>query len=120
MPTYIQKCDVGVIPLPPENKWWKVSAPLKTLEYLAMAKPIIATNIPFHNRIFEKGSCGILLSSNKKNNLAESIITLYRDKEKLKEMGGNGRRIVEQYYSWEKSGLDLEHSINMTLKKYEK
>lgn len=119
IPMYIQKIDVGIIPLPPQNKWWQVSAPLKTLEYLAMAKPIIATNIPFHKKIFEKGSCGILLKSTKRKDFATSIVSLYKNREKLKGMGNTGRKIVEQYYSWDKSGFDLEKSLHMILKKYE-
>jgi len=108
IPTYIQKCDVGVIPLPPENKWWKVSAPLKTLEYLAMSKPIIATNIPFHREIFEKGNCGILIENSEAESIANAISNLYNNREKLDLMGKKGREIVEKYYSWEKSASDLE------------
>ena len=29
---FLKIADVGIIPLPPENIWWRVSAPLKTLE----------------------------------------------------------------------------------------
>ncbi len=119
IPSYIQKADIGIIPLPPKNKWWKVSAPLKTMEYLAMAKPIIATNIPFHKRIFKKGSCGILLSTNDKDVLAKSIESMYANKEKLKEMGNNGRKTIEQFYSWDKSALDLENSLHRIISIYE-
>lgn len=108
IPIYIQYSDVGVIPLPPENAWWHVSVPLKTLEYLAMGKPIIATNIPFHQKIFQLCDCGVLLKTNKPKDIAQAVTMLYQNKEKLPEMGKKGREIVEQYYSWEKNAAELE------------
>jgi glycosyltransferase involved in cell wall biosynthesis len=108
IPVYIQYCDVGIIPLPPDNEWWHVSVPLKTLEYLAMGKPIIATNIPFHQKIFNLCNCGILLNSNKPNEIAEAINLLYQNKEKLYDMGKKGKEIVEKYYSWESKATELE------------
>ena len=109
---YIDVCDVGVIPLPPNYVWWQVSAPMKTLEYLSRGKPIIATDIPFHRRIFDKGKCGLLLSSCDKKTLAEAITKIYEEKDSLVEMGKIGREIVKKYYTWEKSALDLEVFIN--------
>jgi len=109
--TYIDLCDVGVIPLPPQHIWWSVSAPLKTLEYLARAKPIIMTNIPFHCRIFDKGKCGLLIKSNDKKDLAQAITIMYENKDEFKKMGEIGKSIVEKYYKWEKSAIDLEEFI---------
>lgn len=111
IPSYIDLCDVGAIPLPTQNIWWKVSAPLKTLEYLAMSKPIIATNIPFHKEIFEKGQCGVLIENSDPKTIAQAITQLYKNKEKLESMGRIGREIVEKYYTWEKSATDLEFFI---------
>lgn len=108
IPIYIQYSDVGVIPLPPDNEWWHVSVPLKTLEYLAMGKPIIATNIPFHQKIFQLCDCGVLLKTNKPEDIAQAVTVLYQNKEKLPEMGKKGKEIVEQYYSWENNAAELE------------
>ncbi len=115
IPQYIQSCDVGVIPLPPNNQWWRVSVPLKTLEYLAMSKPIIATSIPFHKRLFENGLCGILIDDNEPKTIANAIIYLYKNIEKLYEMGKTGREIVEKYYTWDRSALDFEKFIKKTI-----
>jgi len=115
IPAYIRYCDVGIIPLPPDNEWWYVSVPLKTLEYLAMGKPIIATNIPFHQKIFDLCNCGILLNSNTPNEIAEAINVLYQKKEKLSDMGKKGKEIVEKYYSWESKATELEEYLKQFL-----
>jgi glycosyltransferase involved in cell wall biosynthesis len=105
---YLKIADVGIIPLPPEKKWWKVSSPLKTLEYLAANKPIIATNIPFHQRIFEKGNCGILLESASPEVIAEGITYLYKNKDNVVKMGQEGRKIVENFFTWDHLAGKLE------------
>jgi glycosyltransferase involved in cell wall biosynthesis len=111
IPSYIDMCDVGVIPLPTQDIWWRVSAPLKTLEYLAMSKPIIATTIPFHCEIFEKGKCGVLIEDIEPKLIANAIMYLYYNKEKLESMGRIGREIVEKNFTWQKSAQDLEAFI---------
>jgi glycosyltransferase involved in cell wall biosynthesis len=111
MPSYISVCDVGIIPLPPEDEWCWESSPLKTLEYLAMGKPVIATNIPFHQRIFEKGECGVLIKNNEPESIANAIIYLYENRQRLDKMGKVGREIVENFYTWDKKALDLEKFI---------
>lgn len=111
IPSYIQYCDVGVIPLPPDNEWWQVSVPLKTLEYLAMGKPIIATNIPFHKKIFKECDCGILLNSNKPEEIAQAVQTLYLKRDRLNDIGKKGKEFVEKYYSWEHQATELEEYL---------
>ena len=101
IPQFLQIADIGVIPLPPEHIWWRVSAPLKTLEYLAAKKPIIATSIPFHCKIFKKAICGILLDSSSPKAIAYGITYLFTKQKDLKRMGEEGRKIVEKYYTWD-------------------
>jgi len=115
LPSYISICDVGIIPLPPGNEWCWESSPLKTLEYLAMSKPIIATNIPFHQKIFDKGNCGVLIKNSEPESIANAITDIYNNREKLDAMGKVGREIVEKFYTWDKKALDLEKFINTLL-----
>ena len=108
---YIKNSDIGIIPLPPENRWWQVSAPLKTLEYMAAGKPIIATNIPFHQNIFKKGDCGILIESINHEVIAEAITFSYKNQEKLKKMGSEARKIVKKYYTWDHMAQRFENFL---------
>jgi glycosyltransferase involved in cell wall biosynthesis len=108
IPSYIKAAHVGVIPLPPNYEWWRVSVPLKTLEYLAMGKPILATCIPFHQKLFKMCECGVLVDSSDPKVLADGITTLFNKKEKLDEMGMQGREVVEKYYTWDYQAIALE------------
>lgn len=111
IPTYIQYCDIGIIPLPPDNEWWHVSVPLKTLEYLAMGKPIIATKIPFHKKIFKECDCGILLNTNKPEEIAQAVQTLYQKRDRLNDIGKKGKELVDKYYSWEHQATEFEEYL---------
>jgi glycosyltransferase involved in cell wall biosynthesis len=106
VPKFISMCDVGIIPIPKSNYWH--SSALKLLEYLAMEKPIIATDLPFHRQIFKYGDCGLLITSNNPENIAFAIEQMYMKRNLLKKMGKTGRSIVEQYYSWKSKAEDFE------------
>jgi glycosyltransferase involved in cell wall biosynthesis len=47
VPRFIAAADAGVVPLP-DHPLWRAQAPIKVLEYMAMGKPIILTDIPAH------------------------------------------------------------------------
>jgi glycosyltransferase involved in cell wall biosynthesis len=109
VPIFVSMCDVGIIPL--TNEFWHSSA-LKLLEYLAMEKPIIATDLPFHRQIFKYGECGLLISSNSPENIASAINGMRLRRDLLRSIGKIGRAIVEKHYSWKSKAEDFENFIN--------
>ncbi len=109
IPKYIGMCDIGIVPLP-NNKWWRVSSPLKFVEYLAMEKPVIATRIPFHVINLRNSEGGILIENNEPQQIQKAIIHLYNNKFLLKEMGSKGRKIASQY-TWENLAEKFETFI---------
>jgi len=120
IPSYIEQADVGIIPLPPDEEWWRVSVPLKTLEYMAMGKPIIATSIPFHQRLFEKGECGILVNSSNSKVFSKAITDLYQNRKQLDIMGKTAREIVKKHYTWDNIASEVEKFIKTILADFRK
>ena len=49
-----------------------------------------------------------------KNILKESILYFLNNPEKIQEFGLNGRKFVEEFYSWEKLIMNLESNIEST------
>jgi len=117
IPSFIQRADIGVIPLPPENVWWRVSVPLKTLEYLAMGKPIVVTDIPFHRKIMNECKCGVIINSSDPKDIAKAICHLYNNRNELEKMGECGKKLVMEQYSWETKASELEDFIKTILVK---
>jgi glycosyltransferase involved in cell wall biosynthesis len=107
VPKYIAMSDVGIVPLP-DSAVWRFQCPLKLIEYLAMKKVVIATDIPANREIIAKNKCGIYISSTDPKEIAEAIAFAYSNRETLKEWGASGRLIVEEKYTWEKIAKDFE------------
>ncbi len=107
VPQYIALCDIGIVPLP-DIPDWRNQCPLKLLEYLAMKKVVIATDIPANREILGDNKCGIYISSTDPKEIANAIEYAYSNKKKLDEWGAGGRSIIEKKYSWNKVAEDFE------------
>lgn len=84
--------DIFVLPSIREGQ------PIILLEAMAMAKPIIATNIEGVNETVIDGETGILVPPKNPQALAEAILRLTQDKELRKKMGLAGRKLVEEKF----------------------
>jgi glycosyltransferase involved in cell wall biosynthesis len=107
VPKYIAMSDVCIIPLP-NHPFWRFQCPLKLLEYLAMEKVVIATDIPAHRLVTGEEKCAIYISSIEPVEMEKSIVYTYNNRRKLEEWGKSGREIITEKYEWEKVATDLE------------
>ena len=82
--------------------------PMITLEAMAMAKPIIATNIDGITEQITDGVNGILVPPKDPSALAEAVIRVLNDKELARSMGLAAREKVEQEFSVEKMVEETE------------
>lgn len=107
VPKYVVMCDVGIVPLP-NLSYWRHQCPLNLLEYLAMKKVVIATDMPANRGILGNCKCGIYASSADPKEIAAAIVYAYNNKKMLRKWGACGRMIMEKRYSWDKVAEDLE------------
>jgi len=110
VPKYIAMCDVGIVPLP-NLPYWRHQCPLKLVEYLAMKKVVIVTDIPANREIVGNNKSGIYISSTNPVEVAKSIVYAYENREKLKKWGASGRKIVTKKYNWENAAEHLENYL---------
>jgi glycosyltransferase involved in cell wall biosynthesis len=110
IPKYINICDVGIVPLP-DHTYWRFQSPLKLLEYLAMEKSVILTDIPAHRFVLDGADCGIYVSSIDPKTIAEAIEFAYSNKKNLHQWGLIGREIIKKQYTWEKVAKDFERYL---------
>jgi glycosyltransferase involved in cell wall biosynthesis len=106
VPYYIAMSDVCIVPLP-NHPYWRHQSPLKLLEYLAMGKPIILTDIPAHRDVLGNASLGIFISSPEPDLIAAAIEQAYINCVKLTEAGKAGRKIILENYTWSRVSDDL-------------
>jgi len=107
VPKFISMCDIPVVPLP-DHPYWRSQSPLKLLEYLAMEKVVVVTDIPAHRAVIGEAKCGIYISSIRPGEIAKAIEYACLNKYSLKEWGKIGREIVQREYTWEKVAESLD------------
>ncbi len=101
IPYYISLADLGILPFP-SLLWWRVSSPIKLMEYLAMRKPVLLTDIEAHREVVGSNKCGFFLESNEPSLIARKIAEAYElGTEELAELGRLGRDLIENQYSWD-------------------
>ena len=95
MPEVLSALDVLVLPSLREG------LPMILLEGMAMAKPIVTTNIEGISEVVEHDKTGVLVPPGNSQILAEGIIGLLKDKDKAQQIGQAGRKRVEEAFSVE-------------------
>ena len=86
----------------PRIEWWEIYSPLKLMEYLAMEKPVIISDIKAHLDVIKKNSdfC-IYFDPEKKKSLDSKIIESHRKLDNLKKNAFMGRELIRKSYTWE-------------------
>ena len=87
--------DVGIILSKPHIG--QNSFPSKTWYIMAAARPVIASfdlESELHD-IVDAANCGIYVRPDDRDAFEQAILTLYRDRELCRQLGGNGRRYIE-------------------------
>lgn len=69
------------------------------LEYMAAARPVVATDVGGAREAVVEGETGHLVSSGDDAALAGRVIDLLREPERARAMGRRGRRMVEEKFS---------------------
>ena len=96
---YYNKCSVFVLPSISSTQ---EGFGIVVLEALACETPIISTEIVGVAEDVKKNNAGIIIPPKDLEVLADAIIKLLNDKDLAKKMGENGRRLVEERYTWKR------------------
>ena len=92
IPEILSLTDIFVLPSLREG------LPLTILEAMACGKPVIATNVGGIPEVVKDGVSGILISPKDPEALHSAINELLGDREKLKKMGHNGKRVYSESF----------------------
>lgn len=81
------------------------------IESMAMAKPVVATNVGGNSELVQNGITGYLTAPKDAEALASSIITLLKDADLRKKMGSEARKRAEKDFSLDREVEELESVI---------
>lgn len=107
---YIAAADIGVSPVPP-LPFYEPSSPIKMVEYMAAAKPVIANEEIFDQKeVLEQSDGGILVPFTPQA-FADAMVDLLNNPEKSAEMGWRGRQWVMENRSHEVLARQVERKL---------
>lgn len=106
IPKYIRWCNCAIMAYP-NIEYWNNNNPLKLLEYFAMGKVVICTDMWTFRHIAGDRKCVYYLKNNDSETIARAINYCYKNKEKLKDWGEEGIEIIKQEFTWDKQASKL-------------
>jgi glycosyltransferase involved in cell wall biosynthesis len=112
---FVNSFDVCLAPFKRERNIKIGLSPLKLYEYLACARAVIASRLQGISEIISDGKCGYLFEPDDVEDLASRIIESYSERDKLNELGDNGRTLVEKRFSWEEIARRVESVLREAL-----
>ena len=105
----LQSSDIGIVPhsaTPHTN----TTVPNKLFDYMAYAKPVLASDTLPVQRIVEAESCGLVYRYDSPEDFSAKLGQLM-DLRVRTRMGLKGRRAVENKYNWDKHSRSLRQAI---------
>ncbi|MEY8349328.1 glycosyltransferase family 4 protein [Bacillus cereus] len=78
---------------------FKTVYPNKVFDYMSCAKPILLGIDGVARELVEDSECGVYVDPEDTIKFKETIIDLYQNRDRLKEMGSNGYSFVQQQFS---------------------
>ncbi len=104
LPKYYAACDIFVLPSISRLEAFGIVG----LEAMASGKPVIISDIPGVREVINDGVEGLLVEPMNAKDLAEKITVLLSDADLRKKMGENGRRKVNEDFTWDKVVRQVE------------
>ena len=113
VPLFINASDICLIYLP-DHLVYRVSSPLKILEYMACGKPVVGNSMTATSSFIKDNYNGFLVKSRKIKAFADAILRLLNDRTLYNRLSSNARRTAEEN-SWSKRVEELQRIYEAVL-----
>ncbi len=101
---HIKTFDIGVMPLP-DSPWARGKCGYKLIQYMACAKPVVASAVGANLDIVEEGKNGFLAASCE--DFYGPFVKLIKDRPLRYRLGQAGLKMVKKEYSLQKTAPEL-------------
>lgn len=106
MPELINSSNLVIFPA--LSPFLKMEIPMVLLESLALEKPIIISDVPPFNEIFQDSAAGIKIDSNNSQALLKNIKRLIKDKKLRNKLGKESKKLVKEKYDIRKTAKEYK------------
>lgn len=101
---YLSAIDIGLVP-DPQNGLNEYSTMMKTMDYMALGKPIVAFDLAETRFSAQEAAC--YAQANRVEEFTDKIEMLLADEQMRTTMGQSGRKRIEEELSWEHTSKNL-------------
>jgi len=105
-PSYILASNICVSPLN-RSIQHDVAYANKIFQYMSFSKPVLVSDAIAQKRLIEKIKGGKVHKEKDPADFAAKVMELYQDLSLRDELGGNGKRFIEEEFCWEKVSTNL-------------
>ena len=112
LPSYLSVIDVGLTPYI-NSGFNRASFPLKTLEFLAAGRPVVATNLPATQWLLDRGGVGVLFPVES----ASHVISAVRDAVRAGNRPNASAhcRAFAERHSWQRRAEEFARVLGLTV-----
>ncbi len=100
IPRWIACADLCVVPLP-DHAWWRVSSPLKLMEYLAMGKAVLLTEMQAHRAVISADDDAFYVPRCNSQDFAGGLRQALAQRSRFAQMGQRGRSQAISQLTWD-------------------
>ncbi len=105
LPKLLATANVGLVSL--NKSQWGLSVPSKAMGVMAASRPVIGI-MPSQSELshlITENQCGIIVPNGNSSALSQAITQLYDSPKTTKEMGQNGRRLINESHTLYRTGI---------------
>ncbi len=94
--SFLQQLSVGLMPLP-DTDWGRGKCAFKMLQYLSCGVAAVVSPVGMGAQVLAMADVG--LGAKSEGDWLEALLTLYRDRDRARRLGAQGRVLVEDRFS---------------------
>ncbi len=103
----IKAADLGLVLLKDDHQWLRMALPSKSMEYLALGKPVVVNNDGFLSSILKEYDAGMGFRHSDVDGLVAFIRRISSDPELYRRMSQNAIRLAKERFDIRKNAMTL-------------
>lgn len=106
--SYLKVAQLGISPLH-RNPHHDTTYANKLFQYMSFGVPVLASDAQAQMHLIEKSHSGLIHRERDTNDIQNKILRLCKNEELARELGQNGKRFIEDKFSWERVSSELKN-----------
>lgn len=119
LPNWLSAMDIGLFIT--QGGTSAYGSPLKVFDYMASGLAVVSTLHPSVSDLFgELGQSDLMVPQGDSKLLADKLVALASDRERIRHLGQAGRQLIINHYNWKRAVQDTMNEIEIILRDHRK